>query len=277
MTPSLQAKLATGLVTLCRVWRVTRVDGVVLRFTDHDTSVTANAQLFSAGAGLQCSAVELAEGLEPTNLDITGIFDDAGISVAHYLAGKYGSAKVELGIADWQDTTEPIMWLLVGTMGQFKRDRLSFHAQLAGIAYRLDRGSAEATTPCCRAQLGDARCKANLATFTLAATVAAVTSRRIFTVSVSPANGWLQYGKCSFTTGANAGRAMEIKQQTATGIELYLPMGADIAVGDAVTLVAGCDLQLATCSAKFGNVVNFRGEPFLPGADRMTENQKNYT
>lgn len=276
MTPSLQAKLDSGLVTLCRVWRVTRVDGVVLRFTDHDADVTANAQLFAAGTGLTCSAIELTEGLEPTNLEVTGIFDDAGISVAEYLAGKYGSAKVELGFADWQDPAEPIMWLLVGTLGQFKRDRLSFTGQLAGIAYLLDRGSAEATTPCCRAQLGDARCAANLTPVTYAATVTAVTSRRIFTVSIVLANEWLTFGKATFTSGVNVGRAMEIKRQTAGLVELYLPMPGVVAVGDAVTLVAGCDLQISTCAAKFNNVPRLRGEPYVPGADSMTENQKNF-
>lgn len=275
MTPSLQAKLDSGLVTLCRVWRITRTDGVVLRLTDHDADVSADAQLFSSGLGLQCTAVEFTEGLEPTNLDVTGIFDAAGISVVDYLAGKYNAAKVELGVADWQDPAEPVMWLLVGAMGQFKRDRLSFTAQLAGIAYRLNRGSAEATTPNCRAQLGDARCGVNLAPFTYTATVTAVTSQRIFTISSVQTDEWLTFGKITFTSGINAGRAMEIKRQTAGLIELYLPMPGVVTVGDAVTVTAGCDLQITTCSAKFSNVARFRGEPYVPGADSMTENQKN--
>ncbi len=33
---ALQAKLDSGVTTLCRCWIVTRRDGVVLGFTDHD-------------------------------------------------------------------------------------------------------------------------------------------------------------------------------------------------------------------------------------------------
>ena len=39
------------------------------------------------------------------------------------------------------------------------------------------------------------------------------------------------------------------------------------AVGVRARLVEGCDRTLATCGSRFGNSVNFRGEPFLPGND----------
>lgn len=275
MTPSLQAKLATGMVTLCHVWHITRSDGIELRFTDHDVSVTANTLLYSATVGLACSAIELSEGLEPPNMEITGIFDDTGISVADYLAGKYYMARVKVGLADWQDPAEPILWLLVGYVGQLARDRLSFRGQLSGLSTLINRSTAEATTPCCRARLGDARCQVPMALRTISTTISTVTSRREFSVVAVSAVAYLQYGICKFTSGLNAGRSMEIKaQQTGTGIELYLPMPYTVAVDDAVELSAGCDLLLATCHDKFDNVVNFRGEPFLPGADAMTENQK---
>ena len=32
---------------------------------------------------------------------------------------------------------------------------------------------------------------------------------------------------------------------------------------------AGCDKRLATCSERFSNVLNFRGEPYVPGQGAM--------
>jgi uncharacterized phage protein (TIGR02218 family) len=43
-----------------------------------------------------------------------------------------------------------------------------------------------------------------------------------------------------------------------------------MSVGDAVTVTTGCDKQLETCRAKFGNAVNFRGFPHMPGNDFVT-------
>ena len=44
----------------------------------------------------------------------------------------------------------------------------------------------------------------------------------------------------------------------------------DGAIGALVEIEQGCDKRLATCSGRFGNAVNFRGEPWLPGIDLLT-------
>lgn len=38
----------------------------------------------------------------------------------------------------------------------------------------------------------------------------------------------------------------------------------DLLVGDTVEMVKGCDHSLATCKAKFDNVINFGGHPYIP-------------
>jgi len=39
----------------------------------------------------------------------------------------------------------------------------------------------------------------------------------------------------------------------------------------AYSLTKGCDKTITTCFSRFNNVVNFRGEPLVPGLDRMLE------
>ncbi len=53
----------------------------------------------------------------------------------------------------------------------------------------------------------------------------------------------------------------------AARIDLWSNIPFTVSVGDAVTLRAGCDKQLATCKAKFSNVINHRGFPHMPGND----------
>jgi uncharacterized phage protein (TIGR02218 family) len=45
--------------------------------------------------------------------------------------------------------------------------------------------------------------------------------------------------------------------------------GAALAEDAAFTIYAGCDKRLATCRAKFDNVINFRGFPHMPGNDAL--------
>jgi uncharacterized phage protein (TIGR02218 family) len=42
-------------------------------------------------------------------------------------------------------------------------------------------------------------------------------------------------------------------------------------VGNSFSLVAGCDKSFTTCAEKFNNAINFRGEPHVPGIDKMLE------
>ena len=39
--------------------------------------------------------------------------------------------------------------------------------------------------------------------------------------------------------------------------------------GNTVRVTAGCDKSLATCRDVFANVINFQGEPHVPGIDAL--------
>ena len=85
------------------------------------------------------------------------------------------------------------------------------------------------------------------------------------------ADSWFNGGLLTWATGANAGRSIEVKSWTAaTGrLELFLAVGYAIATGDSFTVYPGCDKRLETCIGRYNNVVNFRGEPYVPGIDAM--------
>ena len=58
---------------------------------------------------------------------------------------------------------------------------------------------------------------------------------------------------------------------TSNQVFLHEPFPYPVQVGDTFALIVGCDRQRSTCGMKFNNVVNFRGEPDLPGMDRLIQ------
>ena len=110
--------------------------------------------------------------------------------------------------------------------------------------------------------------------WTRAGTVLAVEGRTTFTATVSEpraVDGWFAGGVLTFETGANAGASMEVKGWTRDPgrIELYLPLGFAVQSGDLFRVHPGCDKRLDTCIDRFANVLNFRGEPYIPGQDLL--------
>ena len=101
-----------------------------------------------------------------------------------------------------------------------------------------------------------------------------ITDRNTFSATIDEpraVDSWFATGVLTWESGANAGRAIEVKSWTpASGqIELLLPPGYPIAPGDAFRVFPGCDKRLDTCIDRFANVLNFRGEPYVPGADLL--------
>jgi len=89
-------------------------------------------------------------------------------------------------------------------------------------------------------------------------------------------SGIYTFGLIEFTNGANNGLSMELKDylfKSGSGgtITLALPMPFTINTGDTYSLSKGCDKTIKTCFERFNNVLNFRGEPAVPGLDRILE------
>jgi uncharacterized phage protein (TIGR02218 family) len=85
--------------------------------------------------------------------------------------------------------------------------------------------------------------------------------------------GWFASSTITWTSGANTGRITEVlahgmADTIATLTLLEAPVRA-IVEGDSFVARAGCDKRIATCSAKFANVANFRGFPNIPGQDAV--------
>ena len=83
-----------------------------------------------------------------------------------------------------------------------------------------------------------------------------------------------------FTSGANSGFSRTVQAHTIgspSTVALISPFPSVRSTGDAFTMYPGCDKQQSTCSAKFSNLINFRGTPYIPAAQhsgmRRNENQ----
>ena len=269
ISPGLAAHLASGATTLAWCWKLTRSDGAVLGFTEHDRDLVFGGVTYEAAGGFTASAIESTSGLNPGNLDVAGALTSKHLDEGDLAAGLYDDAEFEIWRVNWQGVGERLL-MRKGNLGEVSRSGAAFTAELRGLAHRLNQPVGRLYQYGCDAAFCDARCGLAAADWTAEAMVASVSAdREIIATEIAafPA-GHFRRGKLRFTSGANDGAAMEVKAHAAGGrIELWRAAARPLMPGDTFEVTAGCDKQFATCRDRFANAANFRGFPHMPGND----------
>ena len=274
LSANLQAKLDGGATTMCRCWLIRRTDGLCYGFTDHDLNLTFDGHAFLANSGMDASALESSTGLSVDNAQAVGALSAAGLTEADIQAGRFDGAKVLNWLVDWTDTDERVL-MFSGQLGEIRRGDHAFEAELRGLSEQLNRPVGRRYSARCDRILGDAKCGFDLDApgYSINRTVLHVQDRRRFRVGqlAGVANEWFTHGSVIWQSGNNAGLRSEIKFDRVIDdvrvIELWHELPADLAVGDACVILAGCDKSAGMCKGKFLNFVNYRGFPHIPGED----------
>jgi uncharacterized phage protein (TIGR02218 family) len=268
------AHLASGQTTLATCWKLTRTDSLVLGFTDHDEAIAALDTLFVPAVGFDGGDRVTRLGGQVDTTEVLGVLSSAAISETDIALGLYDGARVETWRINWRNPDQRDL-LRDDTIGEITRQDQVFRAELRSAAQDLNRRSGRIFQHLCDARLGDGHCGVDLdePVFAGTATVVAIRDRHHleFGGLEGFAAGWFAFGHGTWASGARQGRRDGVLSHGREGaidvVCFDAAVGESVEPGDVVDLVAGCDRQIATCAAKFDNVVNFRGFPHIPGTD----------
>jgi uncharacterized phage protein (TIGR02218 family) len=265
------------VTTICHCWHVTRRDGTVLGFTDHDRDITFDGMTFRAEAGSEAATTVAQLGLAPGGGEIIGALSGDAVTVDDLLAGRWDGAAIETFLVDWSEPTVRAR-LARHVLGEVRRADSSFVAELRGAetAYNEVRGRLFETG--CDAILGDARCGVDLSSPAFAAAGSVLAGDGVARLVVSgladrPA-GFFRFGRLTWTGGANLGLAAELRdhrvEPEGVTLELWRAPHFPVSAGDGFSVTAGCDKRFTTCRDKFANAARFRGFPHIPGEELLT-------
>ena len=276
ITPDLQAHLDDSTTTLAWCWRIVRADTTSFGFTDHDRTLSLIGTDFEPESGLTASEVRSGSDLSVDAQDAEGVLTSDRITETDILDGRWDNAEVEVWRVNWADTSQRVL-MRRGAIGQLRRGRLAFVAEVRSLAHVLGQTVGRTFQATCDAALSDGRCGIDLeaSAFKGNGSVLDLLRDRAFTASGLEGftSGWFTFGTVEWTSGANAGRQAEIIAHVVTdGIAVLTLLEAPvrgIAESDAFAIRAGCDKRMETCAAKFANTANFRGFPHIPGQDAV--------
>jgi uncharacterized phage protein (TIGR02218 family) len=238
------------------------------RLTTHHKDITFGGNTYTATVGSRSS------------LSVVGLADDSydltvELEAAHALVQKYANGVAPYSVTCLVQRYQPAsglaiqLWSGPVTSLAFKGRMGSFRIS-SGIADALAQECPNVTAQrSCGHQLYDARCTKLESSFAVATGIDAISAdgRTITTLGSVPAAiggvPWALHGTLLHVP-SNERRTIIVQPSTTQfQIQLEFPLGL-VSVGDAVKVIAGCNLTLEQCKAKFSNVINFGGMPSLP-------------
>lgn len=261
--------LREELVTLAWCWRLSRRDGIVIGLTSHDRDLVIGGLPYRAAPGMKPSAIETSDSLDVPTMDIEGAIASDAIASGDLDAGRWDGAALELFVANWGAPESAPVIVARGSLGAIERRGGAFTAELQGVTRILDRPVCPATSPSCRAMLGDRACRVDLAPRVHMRRVVAIDGRTVTLDSAAPP-GTMAFGELMWMEGAACGLSSPVAGEEGAVLTLAEMPPRTPTLPARVRLIEGCDKQLATCRDRFGNAVNFRGEAHLPGNDLLT-------
>ncbi len=260
-------KGTTSFCMLARIQASADKGGGVLRVALHSRHVVFENELYSA-VPVEVSEFQSTAGTEIDNATFQTVLGSL-LNRLSLKAGIWQGAVVELTVVDYLNLGAGYIQRQHGRLGQAEIIGQEARIEFRGLTQMLAQEIGERTSRLCRYQLGDQRCKVNLANFTFSGTVTAVTSKQKFSISISKPDTYFYRGRITFSSGLNNGLSMETTQNTGTLLTLFQPMFRTIAIGDAFFIVAGDPKTLQICHSRFNNAINFGGESEIPERERL--------
>lgn len=284
---ALAAHIAAGDTTLAHALKVTREDGQVFGFTDHDRDAVVDGITYSASPGLDVSGISIAASAAVGNLELRTLHDEEVFTTAEILGGVWRNASFLIFRYNWASPSDGIDSILAGTLGAVEIQQNLVVVELHDLRRYLQQPVGAVSSKTCRYRLGssDANdgglCRIELdgsPGFRVTGSVTQKTDNQVFRDSSrTEADDWFGEGELTWLTGNNAGLSHKVKSfergsPPVHEFTLALPAFSAIQVGDTYSAVPGCRKRfLEDCVGKFANGRNFGGEPHRKGTNDLTK------
>lgn len=260
--------LAQELCAFAFCWRLDRRDGVTIGLTSHDRVLDVEGVTYQPTPGITPSAILRGGDPGADVTEVAGALSSAAISETDLDAGRWDGASATLHLTEWTDPGTLWLELTRGTLGSVSKRGTGYSVALKGLGGLLSQTVAPVTSPTCRARLGDRNCTVDLRPRRLIAPLVELEGDRVRFGGLG--TGLYGFGELRWLTGPCTGISQMIVDQDGDDLFLAEPPPLPVVAGLMALLTQGCDKRLATCSGRFANAINFRGEPFLPGMDLLT-------
>lgn len=139
-----------------------------------------------------------------------------------------------------------------------------FYLKLEPETRKFSASAVSTFSKTCRANFGDKKCKVNIESLAKRYEIEKIDGNSILLKNLYEASGFYTLGNLQVYFTDYSGKNFIIKSHIGKIIALKENISFKANQIAYIEIYPGCDKKLQTCCKKFDNVINFRGEPFIP-------------
>lgn len=270
---------------------IVRADGQKYGFTLIDVPITYTltttpfdsygAVVYTPYETFNPTSIRTSAGSGVDGLEVQGVISETtGISDDDLSVGEFEGATVLIFQVNYNSLADGEMIDYRGFIGEITIGDvidILYKVEMRSLTSLQKGYTGDVLNPTCRIKrFCDGQCQLDEADFTYSVSIISVTDSVTITVgSNGLASGKFDFGIIRMTSGPNSGKEKEIKFSVLSGGNQILVLKEEfpwpLTNGQTCEIVEGCDRLPATCSGRYNNKINFRGEDMLPGTNKVNE------
>jgi uncharacterized phage protein (TIGR02218 family) len=223
-----------------------------LFLTSASKKITANGVNYLPYSGLSLESFEFNDSAH-NYIILKGIFEEKGINNIRNLD------EATIKILFYFVKQKLLLEWVEYNFSKIEHDGQNFEISLVSEIFKLQKSLLHNYSRNCRAVFGDSKCRIDKYIYSNNYDIVNIQNSELLIASLNKPDGFYTNGKANFSEGLE----YDIILHKGSSIVLHNVLYCDIKNEINVTLTPGCDKSITTCCNKYGNAINFRGEPFL--------------
>ncbi|MSO13261.1 DUF2163 domain-containing protein [Rickettsiales endosymbiont of Trichoplax sp. H2] len=263
----LNNKQSDNIITYAICWYIKLNCGSELKFTNHNNNIKINDEIYISKNILNYKKIDINYNFVQKNNEISGIIDNIYFKKEDIIKGKFKNSYIKVFLIDINKVKYKELIINQGYIENIQIFDNIFKAKISPFINQFNKKITQPFSQNCRAKFCDKKCKLTAQDYTFYGKIERIISKNsFFDIKRTEKDFYFNYGIVTFFTGINKDLSFEVKNFKNNITELILPSGFKLYKNDRYSIITGCDKNFITCTNKFKNSLNFRGEPYIYNA-----------
>ena len=237
-------------------------------FTNHDEDIIFKNNRYISNSLLKKKSIKQTIDINFDSSYISFQIDNLSILYSDIINGKYDYMEITISIINYNNL-ESAFTIQTGNLGKIEYRDNCFYSTINSIKQKLSCNSNHIYSSNCRNLFCDSRCKLNINNFSTDINITNNENPYMLILDNNIESDYYTNGHLILLESPYKNIRYSIKSHYNNKLYLYNPISITEYLPIKARIFLNCSKTFKACKEKFNNIINFAGEPHVPGNSQI--------